>query len=78
MAVEAAGSSDRQIVAVTWDKGIVTGEIVQMFCVNPENGDVSNSGLSANDGQATSPTRPATPGRPRSPSTTTTATPTSA
>jgi hypothetical protein len=51
MAVEATKSADRQIVKVAWDKGIVTGEIVQLFCVNPDNGDVSNSGLSRNDGE---------------------------
>jgi len=51
MAVEAEKSGDRHIVKVTWDKGIVTGEVVQLFCVNPENGDVSNSGLSRNDGE---------------------------
>lgn len=51
MAVEATKSADRQIVKVTWDKEIVTGELVQLFCVNPENGDVSNSGLSRNDGE---------------------------
>jgi hypothetical protein len=50
MAVEASGSAERQIVAVTWDKEIVTGEIVQLYCVNPDNGDVSNSGFSRNDG----------------------------
>jgi hypothetical protein len=51
MAVEAEKSGDRLIVKVTWDKGIVTGEVVQLFCVNPDNGDVSNSGLSRNDGE---------------------------
>lgn len=51
MAVEAQESTTRQIVPVTWDREIVTGEVVQLFCVNPENGDVSNSGLSKNDGQ---------------------------
>jgi hypothetical protein len=51
MAVEAQDSVDRLIVPVTWDKGIVTGEVVQLFCVNPANGDVSNSGLSRNDGE---------------------------
>jgi hypothetical protein len=51
MAVEATKSGDRQIVGFTWDKSIVTGEIVQLYCVNPENGDVSVSGLSKNDGE---------------------------
>ena len=51
MAVEATKSADRQIVKVTWDKSVVTGELVQLFCVNPDNGDVSNSGLSRNDGE---------------------------
>lgn len=51
MAVEATKSGDRQIVKIAWDKSIVTGEVVQLFCVNPENGDISNSGLSANDGE---------------------------
>jgi hypothetical protein len=51
MAVEATETSDRQVVTVTWDKEVVTGEVVQLYCVNPENGDVSQSGLSANDGE---------------------------
>jgi hypothetical protein len=51
MAVQAEKSADRLIVKVTWDKSIVTGEVVQLYCVNPENGDVSNSGLSRNDGE---------------------------
>ena len=50
MAVEATGVSDRQIVTVKWDKSVLDGELVQLYCVNPKNGDVSNSGLSANDG----------------------------
>ena len=50
MAVEATGVSDRQIVTVKWDKSILDGELVQLYCVNPKNSDVSNSGLSANDG----------------------------
>lgn len=51
MAVEVSNSSARQVVTVSWDKSIVTGEVVQLYCVNPDNGDVSNSGLSANDGE---------------------------
>jgi hypothetical protein len=51
MAVEATKSGDRQIVGFTWDKEIVTGEIVQLYCVNPENGDISMSGYSKNDGE---------------------------
>jgi hypothetical protein len=50
MAVEVTGSSDRQIVTVGWDKSLLDGELVQLYCVNPDNGDISNSGLSANDG----------------------------
>ena len=50
MAVEQQESADRQIVSFTWDKDVVTGEVVQLRCVNPENGDVSVSGLSRNDG----------------------------
>lgn len=52
MAVEATQTADRQIVAITWDnERTVTGEVVQLRCVNPENGDVSVSGLSKNDGE---------------------------
>jgi len=51
MAVEVTKSGDRQIVKISWDKSIVTGEVVQLFCVNPDNGDISNSGLSRNDGE---------------------------
>jgi hypothetical protein len=51
MAVEVSNSSARQVVTVTWDKEIVDGELVQLYCVNPENGDVSNSGLSVNTGE---------------------------
>ena len=51
MAVEAQASADRQIVVVSWDKEVVSGEVVKLYCVNPENGDVSVSGLSANDGE---------------------------
>ena len=51
MAVEVAQSDSRQIVQITWDKSILDGEIVQLFCANPENGDISQSGLSANDGK---------------------------
>jgi len=50
MAVEVTDSSDRQIVTVGWDKSLLDGELVQLYCVNPDNGDISNSGLSANDG----------------------------
>ena len=51
MAVEAQASADRQIVKLGWDTGVVTGEVVQLRCTNPENGDVSVSGLSKNDGE---------------------------
>jgi hypothetical protein len=51
MAVEQQASADRQIVALSWDTERVTGEVVQLRCVNPENGDVSVSGLSKNDGE---------------------------
>jgi hypothetical protein len=51
MAVEATKSGDRQIVGISWDTGIVTGEVVQLYCVNPANGDVSVSGISRNDGE---------------------------
>ena len=50
MAVEAAQSGTRQIVQVTWDTDLVTGEVVILHCVNPANGDVSVSGPSRNDG----------------------------
>ena len=51
MAVEVAQSDNRQIVQITWDKSVLDGEVVQLFCANPENGDISQSGLSANDGK---------------------------
>lgn len=53
MAVEIneAAIASRQVVPITWDQGILDGEVVQLFCANPENGDISNSGLSANDGK---------------------------
>jgi hypothetical protein len=50
MSVEAAQSGERQIVQVTWDTDTVTGELVVLHCVNPDNGDVSVSGPSKNDG----------------------------
>lgn len=51
MAVEVAKSDSRQVVQITWDQTILDGEIVQLFCANPDNGDISQSGLSANDGK---------------------------
>jgi hypothetical protein len=40
----------RQLVQIGWDLETVTGEVVQLRCVNPDNGDVSVSGVSKNDG----------------------------
>jgi hypothetical protein len=51
MAVEAGSSDNRQVVEVTWDRDVVTGDAVQLHCMNPDNGDVSNSGISQNDGR---------------------------
>ena len=50
MAVGVKESGNRLCVVLTWDKAVVNGEVVQLYCVNPENGDVSQSGLSKNDG----------------------------
>lgn len=52
MTVEANPESvtTRQIVPITWDKEVVTGELVQLLCVNPENGDSSQSGITKNTG----------------------------
>lgn len=50
MAVEVQQSADRLVVEVTWDKDAINGELVKLYCVNPDNGDVSESGLSVNDG----------------------------
>ena len=51
MAVEATESGTRQIVEVTWDESVVSGDAVRLHCVNPDNGDVSVSGVSQNDGR---------------------------
>lgn len=53
MAVEVneAAVASRQVVPITWDQSVLDGEFVQLYCANPENGDISNSGLSANDGK---------------------------
>jgi hypothetical protein len=52
MAVEVVTTdiSDRQVVPITWDLAVVTGQLAKLYCVNPENGDKSESGISANDG----------------------------
>ena len=53
MAVEVneALVASRQVVPITWDQSVLDGEVVQLYCANPANGDISNSGLSANDGK---------------------------
>lgn len=51
MAVEASKSGTRQVVEVTWDTDIISGDAVRLHCVNPDNGDVSVSGVSQNTGK---------------------------
>ena len=55
MAVEVVTSeiSDRQVVPITWDTEIVSGQLSKLYCVNPENGDISQSGITKNNGKGT-------------------------
>lgn len=53
MAIEVQDGATREVVTVSWDMEAINGEFVQVFCVNPDNGDKSNTGIHRNQGSAT-------------------------